>query len=63
MRAPGADARRLQTRAPIATTPNAHADFVKVLLVLPGLRLLVSGGSDKIVRFWCAPLPPRSRRG
>ncbi|KAI6110140.1 WD40-repeat-containing domain protein [Pisolithus sp. B1] len=31
---------------------DAHGDFVKSLLVVPSLRLLVSSGSDKIVRFW-----------
>ncbi|EAU88371.2 hypothetical protein CC1G_05137 [Coprinopsis cinerea okayama7 len=41
-----------QTKEPLATTTDAHNDFVKTLLVIPTLRLLVSGGSDKIVRFW-----------
>ncbi|KAI5987553.1 WD40-repeat-containing domain protein [Pisolithus albus] len=31
---------------------DAHDDFVKSLLVVPSLGLLVSSGSDKIVRFW-----------
>jgi len=35
----------------ISSTP-AHSDFVKTLLVISSLDLLVSGGSDKIVRFW-----------
>ncbi|KAF8590437.1 WD40 repeat-like protein [Ramaria rubella] len=30
----------------------AHSDFVKTLLVIPSLSILVSGSSDKIVRFW-----------
>ncbi|OBZ75742.1 hypothetical protein A0H81_04463 [Grifola frondosa] len=40
-----------ETKALISSTP-AHADFVKSLLVIPSLQLLVSGSSDKIVRFW-----------
>ncbi|KAI0374744.1 WD40 repeat-like protein [Pilatotrama ljubarskyi] len=35
----------------ISSTPG-HADFVKALLVIPPLRLLVSSGSDKVLRFW-----------
>lgn len=31
---------------------EAHSDFVKALLVFPSLQLLVSTGSDKIVRLW-----------
>ncbi|CCM02929.1 uncharacterized protein FIBRA_05044 [Fibroporia radiculosa] len=30
----------------------AHSDFVKALFVIPSLQLLISGSSDKIVRFW-----------
>ncbi|KAI0637110.1 WD40 repeat-like protein [Trametes polyzona] len=41
----------VETKELISTTP-AHSDFVKALLVIPSLRLLVSSGSDKIVRFW-----------
>lgn len=48
-----------QTKECISTTPAAHSDFVKTLFVLPSLQLLVSGGSDKIVRFWCVN-PPTS---
>ncbi|KAH6918761.1 WD40-repeat-containing domain protein [Coprinopsis sp. MPI-PUGE-AT-0042] len=36
----------------LSTTVDAHSDFVKTLLVVPDAQLLVSGGSDKIVRFW-----------
>ncbi|KIY65208.1 WD40 repeat-like protein [Cylindrobasidium torrendii FP15055 ss-10] len=36
----------------IISSTDAHNDFVKTLLVLPELRLLISGSSDKIVRFW-----------
>jgi WD40 repeat protein len=32
--------------------PDAHTDFIKCLLVLPGLDVLVSGGSDKDIRLW-----------
>ncbi|KIJ44229.1 hypothetical protein M422DRAFT_67525 [Sphaerobolus stellatus SS14] len=31
---------------------DAHTDFVKTLLVIPSLSILVSGSSDKVVRFW-----------
>ena len=31
---------------------NAHNDFVKCLHVLPTPKILVSGGSDKDIRFW-----------
>ena len=41
-----------ETKELISSTPNAHADFVKTFHVFPSLRLLVSGSSDKIVRFW-----------
>ncbi|KAI0361945.1 WD40 repeat-like protein [Trametes cingulata] len=41
----------IETKELISSTP-AHSDFVKALLVIPSLRLLVSSGSDKIVRFW-----------
>ncbi|KAL6309025.1 WD40-repeat-containing domain protein [Sparassis latifolia] len=41
----------VRTKALISST-NAHTDFVKVLLVIPALRLLVSGGSDFVVRLW-----------
>ncbi|KAI0670521.1 WD40-repeat-containing domain protein [Trametes maxima] len=41
----------VETKELISSTP-AHSDFVKALLVIPSLRLLVSSGSDKIVRFW-----------
>ncbi|KAF7974555.1 hypothetical protein HWV62_10036 [Athelia sp. TMB] len=40
------------TKECTSTTPAAHSDFVKTLFVIPSLQLLVSGGSDKIVRFW-----------
>ncbi|KAJ7756862.1 WD40-repeat-containing domain protein [Mycena maculata] len=40
-----------ETKALISST-DAHSDFVKCLFVFPSLQLLVSGSSDKIVRFW-----------
>ncbi|KAI9064284.1 WD40 repeat-like protein [Trametes sanguinea] len=41
----------IESKEIISSTP-AHSDFVKALLIIPDLRLLVSSGSDKIVRFW-----------
>ncbi|KAJ7273244.1 WD40-repeat-containing domain protein [Mycena rebaudengoi] len=40
-----------ETKSLISST-DAHSDFVKCLFVFPSLRLLVSGGSDKNIRFW-----------
>ncbi|KAL1947691.1 hypothetical protein VTO73DRAFT_13415 [Trametes versicolor] len=40
-----------ETKELISSTPG-HADFVKALLVIPSIRLLISSGSDKIIRFW-----------
>ncbi|KAF8894403.1 WD40 repeat-like protein [Infundibulicybe gibba] len=40
-----------ETKSMISST-EAHSDFVKALYVLPTLQLLISGGSDKVVRFW-----------
>ncbi|KAI0282189.1 WD40-repeat-containing domain protein [Russula aff. rugulosa BPL654] len=40
-----------KTKTVISST-LAHSDFVKTLLVIPSLQLLVSGSSDKSVRFW-----------
>lgn len=40
-----------KSKTPLSTT-DAHSDFVKSLLVIPSLSLLVSGSSDKVVRFW-----------
>nr|ANC28034.1 WD-repeat protein [Polyporus umbellatus] len=40
-----------QTKDIISST-DAHSDFVKALHVIPSLRLLVSSGSDKVVRLW-----------
>ncbi|KAF8604510.1 WD40 repeat-like protein [Ceratobasidium sp. AG-I] len=40
-----------ETGALISTT-NAHADFLKSLLVVPHLNLLVSGSSDKHIKLW-----------
>ncbi|KAH8829570.1 WD40-repeat-containing domain protein [Flagelloscypha sp. PMI_526] len=40
-----------KSRSEISTT-NAHSDFVKTLIVIPGSSILVSGSSDKIVRLW-----------
>ncbi|KAJ7197204.1 WD40-repeat-containing domain protein [Mycena pura] len=48
------------TKALISST-EAHSDFVKCLFVFPSLRLLVSGGSDKIVRFWDLSDPMSSK--
>ncbi|KAG6832711.1 hypothetical protein H0H92_012283 [Tricholoma furcatifolium] len=45
------------TKELLSTTPNAHGDFVKSLFVFPSLNLLVSSGSDKIVRFWDLSTP------
>lgn len=36
----------------ISTTPNAHNDFVKSLLVIPALDILISGSSDKTMNVW-----------
>ncbi|KZV85104.1 WD40 repeat-like protein [Exidia glandulosa HHB12029] len=36
----------------LLSTKKAHSDFVKCLLVIPSLKILASGGSDKIIRFW-----------
>ena len=44
-----------KTKTVISST-LAHSDFVKTLLVMPSLQLLVSGSSDKSVRFWSVPL-------
>ena len=41
-----------QSKAETARLPDAHADFVKTLLVVPSLGLLVTGGSDRDVRLW-----------
>ncbi|KAI0747982.1 WD40 repeat-like protein [Daedaleopsis nitida] len=41
----------IETKELISST-EAHSDFVKALHVVPSLRLLVSSGSDKIVRLW-----------
>ncbi|KXN90506.1 hypothetical protein AN958_04178 [Leucoagaricus sp. SymC.cos] len=40
-----------QSKTLISST-DAHEDFVKALYVFPSLGLLISGSSDKIVRFW-----------
>lgn len=40
-----------QTGECISSTP-AHADFVKSLLLIPGLNILISGGSDRQVNLW-----------
>ncbi|TFK86376.1 WD40 repeat-like protein [Polyporus arcularius HHB13444] len=41
----------VQTKQLVSST-EAHSDFVKALHVIPSLGLLVSSGSDKIVRLW-----------
>ncbi|EIW85390.1 WD40 repeat-like protein, partial [Coniophora puteana RWD-64-598 SS2] len=40
-----------ETKEPLSTV-QAHDDFVKTLFSLPAANLLISSGSDKIVRFW-----------
>ncbi|KIY43660.1 WD40 repeat-like protein [Fistulina hepatica ATCC 64428] len=41
------------TKTPrVVSSTDAHSDFVKILFVEPELRLLISGSSDKVVRFW-----------
>jgi len=41
----------------LLSSTEAHTDFVKSLLVLPAPRLLVSGGSDNVVRVWDLSTP------
>lgn len=48
------------TKQLISSTSDAHSDFIKTFFVFPSLNLLVSGGSDKIVRFWDLSIPTRS---
>ncbi|KAF7796869.1 hypothetical protein EIP86_008054 [Pleurotus ostreatoroseus] len=36
----------------VLSSTEAHDDFVKTLLVIPSLDLLISSGSDKLIRFW-----------
>ncbi|CAE7133482.1 unnamed protein product [Rhizoctonia solani] len=36
----------------LLSTTKAHSDFLKTLLVIPHLKLLVSGSSDKRVKLW-----------
>jgi len=31
---------------------EGHSDFVKSLMIIPSAKLLISGGSDKSIRFW-----------
>ena len=38
----------------LVSSTEAHSDFVKCVLSIPKLKLLVSSGSDKVVRFWSA---------
>lgn len=40
-----------QTKALISTTV-AHTDFIKALIVIPSLKILVTGSSDKDLRIW-----------
>jgi len=40
----------------VISSTLAHSDFVKTLLIVPSLQLLVSGSSDKSVRFWSVAL-------
>jgi len=44
----------------VISSTVAHSDFVKTLLVVPSLGLLVSGSSDKSVRFWDLSSPDLS---
>lgn len=48
------------TRQLLSSTSEAHGDFVKCLFVLTSLNLLISSGSDKIVRFWDLSTPQQS---
>ncbi|KZS99178.1 WD40 repeat-like protein [Sistotremastrum niveocremeum HHB9708] len=36
----------------LKASTSAHSDFVKCLKAIPSLGILVSGGSDKVIRFW-----------
>ncbi|KAH7341883.1 WD40-repeat-containing domain protein [Rhizoctonia solani] len=36
----------------LLSTTKAHSDFLKTLLVIPHLKLLVSGSSDKHIKLW-----------
>ncbi|KAF8078130.1 WD40-repeat-containing domain protein [Lyophyllum atratum] len=45
------------TKELISSRSEAHEDFVKSLFVLSSIHLLVSSGSDKIVRFWDLSTP------
>ncbi|KAJ3886601.1 WD40-repeat-containing domain protein [Lentinula edodes] len=40
-----------RTKELISST-DAHSDFVKSLFVIPSVKLLISGSSDKLIRFW-----------
>jgi WD40 repeat protein len=40
----------------LLSSTAAHSDFVKTLFLFPSLKLLVSGGSDKIIRLWFVSL-------
>ncbi|KAI1796015.1 WD40 repeat-like protein [Ganoderma leucocontextum] len=40
-----------QTKQVLSST-DAHEDFVKAIHIVPSLGLLVSSGSDKVVRLW-----------
>ncbi|GAA95187.1 hypothetical protein E5Q_01842 [Mixia osmundae IAM 14324] len=42
----------VKTYAILARIQNAHTDFVKCLLIVPSLSVLISGGSDKDLRYW-----------
>ncbi|KAG6879592.1 hypothetical protein C0992_000872 [Termitomyces sp. T32_za158] len=46
-----------RTKELLSTTKDAHSDFIKGLFVLPSHNLLISSGSDKIVRFWDLTTP------
>ncbi|KDQ16241.1 hypothetical protein BOTBODRAFT_157068 [Botryobasidium botryosum FD-172 SS1] len=49
-----------KTKALVSST-LAHGDFVKKVLVIPELKLLVSAGSDKLVKLWdLSVLPPNA---
>ncbi|KAJ3932692.1 MAG: WD40-repeat-containing domain protein [Lentinula lateritia] len=36
----------------LISSTDAHSDFVKSLFVIPSVNLLISGSSDKLIRFW-----------
>ncbi|KAL5533214.1 hypothetical protein ACEPAF_4990 [Sanghuangporus sanghuang] len=45
----------------IVSSTEAHSDFVKCIVSIPELKMLITSGSDKVVRFWDLS-NPRSQR-